>query len=112
MFGDIVPDNGTNFVIDMCHVALDANTGVNIGLHKYGGSYDEVDTNIDLNNEDSNDDDMPDLHARNHKDIDSSGDEVEGNPTRTPIARKNTVIFKDDVDILDDKYHKVTGVND
>ena len=70
---------------------------------------------IDPGNEDSDDGYMPELGVRNHEDIDSSGDEKEGKdiiPSRGPIARKKTVILKDSDARLDDKYHKVTGVND
>ena len=55
---------------------------------------------------------MPDICARNREDTNSSGDEVEGNFTRSHVAMKKTVFLKDAVTRLDDKHHKVIGLND
>ena len=56
MFGDIAPDNGTDFGNDGCHIAFDKITGVNFGSQNYGENDDEVDSDSDSENECSHDD--------------------------------------------------------
>ena len=112
----------------MCHVAFDKSKGVNIGLQNYGKDDDDDDivsagmqyflqgnkacSDSNSDNEVYDDDNMPDLYFRNHEDIDSSFDEVEGKSTRAPISRKNTGLLKDAVVRLDGNHYKVAGVND
>ena len=109
---EIVLDKGTAFGNAICHVAFDASKGVSAGLHNYGENDDELDSDRDSENEDSDDDDVPYLYSRNHEDTDSSDHEVEGNLHREFIAKKKTLIFKDSIERLDYKHHKVSGVND
>ena len=70
-----------------------------------------------LNHEEPDDDYVPKLEEINHEDSDRSDyeeEEEDTHPKRSPIARKNVILFKDTVESnkkletmhVDDAYHK------